>query len=75
MDANKEMTMTKQTVQVVFPRTPGATPTVREKFATVAQAREYAAAVAGRRPDLSYQDIRIELIASGQRIEYAGPVR
>jgi hypothetical protein len=62
-------------VQVVFPRTPGANPTVREKFASVAAAREYADAVAARRPDLCYQDIRIELIASGQRIEYAGPVR
>ena len=60
------------TYRIVYPGTPGATPTTSEPM-TLRQARAAALEVRTRK-DLTYQDVRI-VRRGGDLYEYAGPAR
>lgn len=60
---------------ITAPYTPGATPTTRYQVETLDTARRIANEISFGRPDLMYQDVRIERADDGQLVEYAGPAR
>lgn len=59
---------------VVAPATPGATPTNIKFCETLPEARRVAKTFR-QRPDLRWQDVRIDSYPSGILKEYAGPHR
>lgn len=65
------MDTTTTRYQVTYPSTPGATPTVRHRCATLREARQHARAASRERSDLRGQDVRIE-DSDGRLVEYAG---